>query len=55
MQEECFAFKMRRRANLQNEINLRSGTILNYFSLILVKDDRMLRLTPELSNVDGVS
>ena len=44
------------RSYLTNKyINLYSGTILNYFSLILVNDGRILSLTPEYSNVGGVS
>ena len=36
-------------------VNLRLGTILNYFRLIIEKDDRNFKLTPEFSKVGGVS
>ena len=44
------------RSYLTNKyVNLRSGTILNYFRFILENYDRIFKLTPEFSKVGGVS
>ena len=44
------------RSYLTNKkVNLHSGTILNFFSLVLVNDDRIFSLTTEFSNLGGVS
>ena len=36
-------------------VNLRSGTILNYFNFILENYDKIFKLSPVFSKVGGVS